>query len=224
MFFLIKNSLRVAFFGILISTSISLFLVFVGDILHRKIRTALEIVVTLPLFIPPSVSGYFILKVFGVQGIIGKPLHEYLGIRITFTVYGAVIAGVIVSLPIVFQSIKLAVSSIEKEYIEEAAILGADRFQIFRYVIFPMAKNGILAGLVLGTGRILGEFGATLMVAGNIPNKTQTIPVAIYSAVENGEDQKAMVLVLIVLWISIMIMYVYNILRKRGGADEYRKK
>ena len=219
MFFLIKNSLRIVFFGILISTLLSLFLIFVGEHLPKRLRIALEIIVTMPLFLPPSVSGYFILKVFGVQGIIGKFLYENIGIRITFTVYGAVVAGVIVSIPIVYQSIKLAVSSIEKEYIEEALILGVNRFQLFRYVIFPMAKKGIFAGIILGAGRILGEFGATLMVAGNIPNKTQTIPVAIYSAVENGEDKKAMILVLIVLWISIMIMYLYNILRKRSEKN-----
>ena len=163
-------------------------------------------------------SGYFILSIFGIQGFIGKPLYEIFGIRFTFTLYGAVLAGVIVAVPIVYQSIKLAMLSIEREYIEEALLLGADRFQLFKEVIFPMCKNGILAGIILGTGRILGEFGATLMVAGNIPNKTQTLPLAIYSAVENGEDEKGLILVLIVLWISVTIMFLYNILKKRSGS------
>lgn len=219
MSFLIKNSLTVAFFGILISTVLSLLLILLGSFLPKKIKILLEIIVTLPIFVPPSVSGYFILSVFGIQGIIGKPLHEYLGIRITFTIYGAVLAGVIVSLPIVYQSIKLAISSIEKEYIEEAMLLGVNNYHLFKDIIFPMSRNGIFAGLILGIGRILGEFGATLMVAGNIPNKTQTLPIAIYSAVENGENEKAMMLVLIVLWISIIIMYLYNVLRKRGGSN-----
>lgn len=216
MLFVTVNSLRIMFFAILISSFLSLGLIILTDFLPKKLKTLLEIIVTLPIFVPPSVSGYFILSVFGIQGAIGKPLYEWFGIRITFTVYGAILAGVIVSLPIVYQSIKLAIFSIEKEYIEEAMLLGVKKFQLFRYVIFPMAKNGILAGIVLGAGRILGEFGATLMVAGNIPNRTQTLPVAIYSAVESGEDKKAMILVLIVLWISIMIMYLYNILRRRG--------
>ena len=219
MLFLIKNSLTIAFFGILISTLLSLSLILAGGILPKKLKILLEVIVTLPIFVPPSVSGYFILYVFGVQGIIGKPLHEYMGIRITFTLYGAVLAGVIVSLPIVYQSIKLAVSSIEKEYIEEAMLMGVNNYTLFKDIIFPMAKNGIFAGIILGIGRILGEFGATLMVAGNIPNKTQTLPVAIYSAVENGEDKRAMILVLIVLWISIIIMYLYSIFRKRGGVN-----
>lgn len=214
----IKNSLTVAFFGIIITTVLSLIIIFIRGYLPKKIKGIVDIIVTLPLFIPPSVSGYFILSVFGIQGFIGKPLYEIFGIRFIFTLYGAVLAGVIVAVPIVYQSIKLAMLSIEREYIEEALLLGADRFQLFKEVIFPMCKNGILAGIILGTGRILGEFGATLMVAGNIPNKTQTLPLAIYSAVENGEDEKGLILVLIVLWISVTIMFLYNILKKRSGS------
>ena len=214
----IKNSLTVAFFGIIITTVLSLIIIFIRGYLPKKIKGIVDIIVTLPLFIPPSVSGYFILSVFGIQGFIGKPLYEIFGIRFIFTLYGAVLAGVIVAVPIVYQSIKLAMLSIEREYIEEALLLGADRFQLFKEVIFPMCKNGILAGIILGTGRILGEFGATLMVAGNIPNKTQTLPLAIYSAVENGEDEKGLILVLIVLWISVTIMFLYNILKKRSES------
>ena len=220
MFFVIKNSLIIAFFGIIITTFLSLSIIFISGYFPKKIRNIIDIVVTLPLFIPPSVSGYFILSVFGVQGIIGKPFYDYFGIRFTFTVYGAIIAGIIVSLPIVYQSIRLTMSSIDKEYFEEAELLGANNYHFFMDIVFPMSKRGIIAGIVLGAGRILGEFGATLMVAGNIPNKTQTLPIAIYSAVENGEDKEAMFLVLIVLWISIVIMFVYNFLKKRGDERD----
>ena len=220
MFFVIKNSLIIAFFGIIITTFLSLSIIFISGYFPKKIRNIIDIIVTLPLFIPPSVSGYFILSVFGVQGVIGKPFYDYFGIRFTFTVYGAVIAGVIVSLPIVYQGIKLAISSIDREYFEEAELLGANNYHFFVDIVFPMSKRGIFAGIVLGAGRILGEFGATLMVAGNIPNKTQTLPIAIYSAVENGEDKEAMFLVLIVLWISIVIMFVYNFLKKRGDERD----
>lgn len=220
MFFVIKNSLVIAFFGIIITTFLSLMIIFISGYFPKKIKNIIDIVVTLPLFIPPSVSGYFILSVFGVQGVVGKPFYDYLGIRFTFTIYGAVIAGVIVSLPIVYQSIKLAISSIDREYFEEAELLGANNYHFFVDIVFPMSRRGIFAGIVLGAGRILGEFGATLMVAGNIPNKTQTLPIAIYSAVENGEDKEAMFLVLIVLWISIVIMFVYNFLKKRGDERD----
>ncbi len=220
MFFVIKNSLVIAFFGIIITTFLSLMIIFISGYFSKKIKNIIDIVVTLPLFIPPSVSGYFILSVFGVQGVVGKPFYDYLGIRFTFTIYGAVIAGVIVSFPIVYQSIKLAISSIDREYFEEAELLGVNNYHFFVDIVFPMSKRGIFAGIVLGAGRILGEFGATLMVAGNIPNKTQTLPIAIYSAVENGEDKEAMFLVLIVLWISIVIMFVYNFLKKRGDERD----
>ena len=220
MFFVVKNSLIIAFIGIIITTFLSLVIIFISGYFSKKIKNIIDIIVTLPLFIPPSVSGYFILSVFGVQGVIGKPFYDYFGIRFTFTVYGAVIAGVIVSLPIVYQSIKLAISSIDREYFEEAELLGANNYHFFVDIVFPMSKRGIFAGIVLGAGRILGEFGATLMVAGNIPNKTQTLPIAIYSAVENGEDKEAMFLVLIVLWISIVIMFVYNFLKKRGDERD----
>ena len=220
MFFVVKNSLIIAFIGIIITTFLSLVIIFISGYFSKKIKNIIDIIVTLPLFIPPSVSGYFILSVFGVQGIIGKPFYDYFGIRFTFTVYGAIIAGIIVSLPIVYQSIRLAMSSIDKEYFEEAELLGANNYHFFVDIVFPMSKRGIIAGIVLGAGRILGEFGATLMVAGNIPNKTQTLPIAIYSAVENGEDKEAMFLVLIVLWISIVIMFVYNFLKKRGDERD----
>ena len=220
MFFVIKNSLIIVFLGIIITTFLSLSIIFFSGYFPKKVKNIIDIVVTLPLFIPPSVSGYFILSVFGVQGIIGKSFYDYFGIRFTFTMYGAVIAGVIVSLPIVYQSIKLTISSIDKEYFEEAELLGADNYHFFIDIVFPMSKRGIFAGIVLGAGRILGEFGATLMVAGNIPNKTQTLPIAIYSAVESGEDKEAMFLVLIVLWISIVIMFVYNFLKKRGDERD----
>ncbi len=220
MFFVVKNSLIIAFIGIIITTFLSLVIIFISGYFSKKIKNIIDIIVTLPLFIPPSVSGYFILSVFGVQGIIGKPFYDYFGIRFTFTVYGAIIAGIIVSLPIVYQSIRLAMSSIDKEYFEEAELLGANNYHFFMDIVFPMSKRGIIAGIVLGAGRILGEFGATLMVAGNIPNKTQTLPIAIYSAVENGEDKEAMFLVLIILWISIVIMFVYNFLKKRGDERD----
>lgn len=220
MFFVIKNSLIITFWGIIITTFLSLFIIFISGYFSKKIKNIIDVIVTLPLFIPPSVSGYFILSVFGIQGVIGKLLYNYFGIRFTFTIYGAVLAGVIVSLPIVYQSIKLAISSIRREYIEEAQLLGVNNYHFFMDIVFPMSKRGILAGIVLGAGRILGEFGATLMVAGNIPNKTQTLPIAIYSAVENGEDKEAVFLVLIMLWISIVIMFVYNFLKKRGDKRD----
>lgn len=216
MLFAIKNSLIIAFCGIIITTLLAFFIIFILGYFPKKIKNIIETLVTLPLFLPPSVSGYFILSIFGMQGIVGKFFYENFNIRFTFSIYGAILAGVVVSLPIVYQSIKLSASSIEKEYLEEAEILGINNFYLYKDIIFPMSKDGIIMGIVLGIGRILGEFGATLMIAGNIPNKTQTLSVAIYSAVEGGEDKKAFLLVIIMLSISISIMFLYNILKKKG--------
>lgn len=216
MLFAIKNSLIIAFWGIIITTLLAFFIIFILGYFPKKIKNIIETLVTLPLFLPPSVSGYFILSIFGMQGIVGKFFYENFNIRFTFSIYGAIFAGVVVSLPIVYQSIKLSASSIEKEYLEEAEILGINNFYLYKDIIFPMSKDGIIMGIVLGIGRILGEFGATLMIAGNIPNKTQTLSVAIYSAVEGGEDKKAFLLVIIMLSISISIMFLYNILKKKG--------
>lgn len=216
MLFAIKNSLSVVIIAIIFTTLFASFLIFIKSYCSKKLKIVLEFIVTLPLFLPPSVMGYFILLIFGVQGIIGKLLLEVFGIRVTFSLYGAIIAGVIVALPIVYQSINLAIFSIEKEYIDEALILGVNKFQMFRYIIFPMSKHGIVAGIVLGMGRILGEFGATLMVAGNIPQKTQTIPTAIYSAVESGDNKEALILILITIWISGIIMWGYNYQKRKS--------
>lgn len=215
MYFAIKNSLFVVTIGIIIATFLATLLLYIKGYLPQKLKVVLEFFVTLPLFLPPSVTGYFLLLVFGVQGVIGKFLFEICNIRVTFFLYGAIISGIVVSLPIVYQSINLAISSIEKEYIEEAILMGTNHFQMFRYIVFPMSKNGIIAGIILGMGRILGEFGATLMVAGNIPHKTQTIPTAIYSAVESGNDKEAMILILIAVWISSIIMWLYSLLKRK---------
>ena len=216
MYFAIKNSLFVVIIGIIITIFLATLLLYIKSYLPQKLKVVLEFFITLPLFLPPSVTGYFLLLVFGVQGVIGKFLFEICNIRVTFSIYGAIISGVVVALPIVYQSINLAIVSIEKEYIEEAILMGTNNFQMFRYIVFPMAKNGIIAGIILGLGRIFGEFGDTLMVAGNIPHKTQTIPTAIYSAVESGNDREATILILISLLISIIIMWLYSLLKRKN--------
>lgn len=216
MLFAIKNSLIVVMIGIIFATLFAIFLILLKSYCSSKLKAIIEFVVTLPLFLPPSVMGYFILLIFGVQGVAGKLLLKLFNFRVTFSIYGAIIAGVVVALPIVYQSINLTVLSIEKEYIDEAMILGVNKVQLFRYIIFPMSKNGVIAGIVLGMGRILGEFGATLMVAGNIPQKTQTIPTAIYSAVESGDNKEAMILILISIWISSIIMWIYSYQKRKS--------
>ena len=143
-----------------------------------KLKNFFESAIMLPLFMPPSLIGYILLMIIGKRSFIGSFLYEYFDFTFIFTWYGAVIAAVITSLPIMYGSAKGALLSIDDTYKEVAADLGATKFQTFYKVTLPLASKGILSGMVLSYARCFGEFGATMMIAGNIPGKTQNIPMA----------------------------------------------
>lgn len=169
-----------------------------------------ETVLILPMILPPSVTGYILLIAFGKRGFIGAFLLEHFGIQIVFTWVGAVIAACIVSLPLMYQNAKAAFISTNPLYEHAAQTLGSSEWKIFRTVIFPLAWPGIISGIVLSFARAIGEFGATLMIAGNIPGKTQTIPTAIYFAVESGKQETANKLVLIMTVFSFVLILGLN--------------
>lgn len=173
-------------------------------------KNIVETILIVPMVLPPSVVGYFILKVLGRRSPIGKFLFNNFNIQIIFSTEGAIIAAGIVSFPLMYQSIKSSVEAIDISYIEAARTMGASEWRIFTKIILPLCKPGILSGLVLTFSRALGEFGATLMVAGNIPGKTQTIPVAIYFAVESGDNRTANFLVLFITTLSFFFIYILN--------------
>lgn len=139
-----------------------------------------ELIVSLPLVLPPVVVGYILLVLFGVEGPIGIFLHQF-GIRITFTWFGAALAAAVVSFPLMSRSIRTAFAGVDPRFEMAARTLGARKFDVFWSVSLPLAFRGVVAGAVLAFGRALGEFGATIMVAGNIAGETRTVPVAIYS-------------------------------------------
>lgn len=147
----------------------------------------LDAVVTLPLVLPPTVLGYFILVALGARSPLGD-LFNQLGIPLVFTWRGAVIAATMVALPLVVQSSKAALESVDPNLIDVARTLGRSDRQVFLTISLPLAWRGVLAGATLALARSLGEFGATLMVAGNIPGQTQTLPIAIYDAVQRGDQ------------------------------------
>jgi molybdate transport system permease protein len=147
----------------------------------------LDALVTLPLVLPPTVLGYFILVALGARSPLGE-LFNQLGIPLVFTWRGAVIAAAMVALPLVVQSSKAALDSVDPNLIDVARTLGRSDRQVFLSVSLPLAWRGVLAGATLALARSLGEFGATLMVAGNIPGQTQTLPIAIYDAVQRGDQ------------------------------------
>lgn len=174
----------------------------------------LEAAITLPMVLPPSVIGYGLLMVIGKNGLLGQFLAE-LGITVIFTWWAAVLASTVVSFPLMYQSAKAAFKSVDQNYEKAARTLGASEVRIFLTITLPLAWPGILAGVVLSFARALGEFGATLMVAGNIPGQTSTIPLAIFFAVDAGDNATAQTLVAIVTVFSFLIIFWINRWAKR---------
>lgn len=162
-------------------------------------KHVLESFFLLPLVLPPTVVGFGLLLLFGKNGFLGKLLDQWFGITVVFTLTGAVIASIVVSFPLMYQSAVAAFTSVDRRLEDAARTMGASEWRLFWTVVFPLAWPGLLAGFVLSFARGLGEFGATLMLAGYLPGRTDTIPVAIYFAVESGQMEKAMFWVIIIV-------------------------
>ena len=171
-----------------------------GWLLARKRfpgRDLVDALLTLPMVMPPTVLGYYLLVLIGRRGPIGAWLQSNFGINLIFTWQGAVIAATVVAFPLVFKAARAAFESVEPQYEQAARVLGLGEWAVFSRVTLPLAWRGILAGVLLAFARATGEFGATLMVAGSIPGKTQTLSVAVYEAVQAGQDDVANFLVLV---------------------------
>ena len=169
----------------------------------------LDGILTLPLVLPPTVAGFAILLLIGRHGPIGKFLNLF-GINIIFSWYAAVIASTVVAFPLMYKTAKAAFEQIDSNILNAARTLGVSEWKIFWKITVPMAWPGIAAATTLSFARSLGEFGATLMVAGSIPGKTQTIPVAIYFATSGGDMRVALIWVLIIFAISLSVMVATN--------------
>lgn len=182
-------------------------------------KDVVESILTLPLVLPPSVVGFMLLFLFGKNGPLGKLLESVFHVQVVFSLWGAVIAAVVVSFPLMYQSVKAAIESVDLNLEKAARTLGAGEFKVFLTITLPLAWNGVIAGFVLAFARSLGEFGATLMIAGNIPGKTQTMPLAIYFYSEAGLTQEATLLVLIMTVFSFLVIYGLN----RWGKGANRK-
>jgi len=171
---------------------------------HFRGKMLVETLILLPLVLPPSVVGYYLLVALGR----GSPLADWLGWRVLFTWQAAVIASTIVGLPLMVLAAKSAISSVDPLLENAARVLGSSEPEVLWRVTLPLARRGVLAGLILGSARALGEFGATLMVAGNIPGRTQTLPLAIYDAVQNQNYALAnrMVLMMTILAFLALVL------------------
>ncbi|UDF34792.1 UNVERIFIED_ORG: molybdate ABC transporter permease subunit [Shinella sp. XGS7] len=169
-------------------------------------RELLDALLTLPMVMPPTVLGYYLLVLIGRKGPLGAWLQAEFGINLIFTWQGAVIAATIVAFPLVFKSARAAFEGVDPQLEQAARVLGLSEAALFFRVTLPLAWRGILAGLLLAFARATGEFGATLMVAGSIPGKTQTLSVAVYEAVQAGQDATANFLVLVTSITCIVVL------------------
>ncbi|MDH5856381.1 molybdate ABC transporter permease subunit [Lampropedia aestuarii] len=199
-------SLKVAFWATVFASVLGVAL---GLYLAKSrlwLRNLLDTICTLPMVLPPTVLGYYLLVLFGSQSSMGSWLKESFGINLIFSLTGATVAATVVSFPLVFKPARAAFESIDPELEQAARVLGVREIGILLRVSLPLAWRGIMAGVMLGFVRALGEFGATLMIAGSIPGKTQTLSIAIYEAVQAGRDGLADVLALVISVVCIGLL------------------
>jgi molybdate transport system permease protein len=173
-------------------------------------RESLDAAITLPLVLPPTVLGYYLLVVLGQRSFLGRAHEWFWGSPLTFTPAAAVVAATIHALPLMVKSVRAAFEALDPRIEDAARTLGASELRVFLTVTLPLARRSIEAATALAFARALGDFGVTLMIAGNIPGKTQTASVAIYDAVQAGREQDALVLVLIVSALALAFLYTTN--------------
>ena len=212
--FPLQLTLRVASLATLFALVFGVLLAWVIHRYRFPGRDGLDAVLTLPMVLPPTVLGYYLLVVIGRNGLIGRWLEESFGITLMFTWQGAVIASAVVAFPLVFKSARAALENVGQKYEKAARTLGCGECQDFLRVSLPLAVRGIVAGTMLAFARAMGEFGATLMIAGNLPGRTQTLSLAVYSAVQAGNDSLANQLVLVISVVCVAILWAANRLVK----------
>jgi molybdate transport system permease protein len=206
----LRLSLKVAMWATLIDLVLGVAL---GYLLARKRfpgRELLDALLTLPMVMPPTVLGYYLLVLIGREGVLGAWLQQTFGINLIFTWQAAVIAAAVVAFPLVLKGARAAFESVDRQLEQAAQVLGISPFGVFLRVTLPLAWRGVLGGTLLAFARSMGEFGATLMVAGSIPGKTQTLSIAVYEAVQAGQDDSANLLVIITSVVCIAVLIAAN--------------
>lgn len=209
-------SLRVSAAAVVITIPFGMVLAYL--LARRRIPAPflVENVIQLPLVLPPVVTGWLLLIAFSPEGFIGSWLHDALGIRIVFSWIGAAIASGIVAFPLMVQTMRVSFEQVDPAWEEAGYIYGGTRWDVFRYVTLPLASRGIAAGVVLAFGRALGEFGATIVLAGNIPSETRTIPLAIFTSINRlGGESSVVRLVLVAVLLSAASLLIHSVLRRR---------
>jgi molybdate transport system permease protein len=212
---LVGFSLRMALASLLLVLPVGLALAWWLARKHWRGKAVVETLVSLPLVLPPVVTGLVLLQLFGRRGPVGSWLHNIFNCDVVFTWRAVVIALAAMSLPLFVRAARTAFEEEDVKFEQLARTLGAGEWRVFFTITLPLAKRGVLAGTLLAFARALGEFGATIMVAGNIPGRTTTLPVAIYAAVQNGEDAHAWTLAGVSAVIAFAAIFVSEKLLRR---------
>ncbi len=171
-------------------------------------HSLVDAVLVLPMVLPPTVLGYYLIVLVGRNGVLGQWLEQWFGITLLFTWQGAVLAAAVVALPLIYKAARAAFEETDNRFAQAARTLGAGEWEVFCRISLPLALRGIAAGLALTFARAMGEFGATLMIAGNLPGRTQTLSVAVYSAVQAGDNALAMSLTILISVVCVVLLVI----------------
>ncbi len=214
-YFAIRLSLQVALTATTLLVPVGIFFAYILARGRFKGKELLDVVLTLPLVLPPTVTGYYLVILFGRSGPIGGPVYRLTGWTIMFTWEAAVLASFVVALPLMVKISRAAIESVDRRLIDTAYTLGHSETSTLFKVILPLARKGIIAAMALSFARALGEFGATLMLAGNIPGRTSTAPLTIYAYAAGGGLSQANTLVLLFTGIAAVFLFVANRFSRR---------
>ena len=215
----IRLSLQVAFLSV--SVSLPLGILFAWVLARQRFpgKTLLDGIIHLPLVLPPVVVGYALLVLFGRNGALGAPLHDWFGVTIAFTWQGAAVAAAVMGFPLMVRAIRLSLETMDRGLEEAARTLGAGRVAVFRTVTLPLIAPGVLTGVILAFARSLGEFGATITFVSNIPDETRTLPIALYTYTQvPGGDAQALRLAAIAVILALAALLGSEILARRMRA------
>lgn len=203
--------------SLLVSVTATLMMLLVGLALAWVLATRefpgknlLDAIVSIPLVLPPTVVGYYLVLLLGRRGWIGAPIYHWTGWSFVFTWQGAAVAAFVVALPLMVRVSRAAIESVDKDLVQISSTLGKSEWETTWRITFPLARQGILAGVLLAFARALGEFGATLMIAGNIPGRTSTLPLSIYTAFQTGDDDLAQIMAMMLTLVSAVVIILSN--------------
>ncbi|WP_318508902.1 molybdate ABC transporter permease subunit [Bacillus sp. T3] len=209
----VKLSLQISSVAVLIVLIIGIAAAIFMTQKNFRGKIVLETIMLLPLVLPPTVVGFILIMVFGVQSPVGQFFEALFGQSIMFTWWAALIAAIVVSFPLMYQSAKTGIQSVDRDIEEAARIDGANNIKVLLAITLPLSIKSIVSGFILAFARALGEFGATFMFAGNLPGKTQTIPIAVYVALESGKVELAWLFVITIIIISFFMLILTTIIK-----------